>query len=132
MSNYYDRMLILSLIILTLLEVMLLLSLPLSSKWFNEISAYFMIVCNTFILGCFVWIYVLFVILLRRPDLHFLKFQVHFFFLVVIAMSLGRIIATITENVIDAKYQQIEYFNIATECLFNVFILYCLVTIQSK
>lgn len=49
-------------------------------------------------------------------------------------MSLGRLVTTITEHYINSveKYNQIEYFNIATECLFNLFILYCLVAIANR
>ncbi len=75
----------------------------------------------------------LFMFLLKRPDLHILKCQVHAFFLILIIMSFGRLTAAVIESTgKSSHYNVIEYFNIATECLFNLFILYCLVAIESK
>lgn len=89
------------------------------------------------ILVVFILLYVLFIMLIRGDleSFGFLRCQVHTFFIFIVVMSSMRILASIAEVKIKHNADQIyalEDFNIVTECVFNLFILYYFISISKK
>ena len=91
-------------------------------------------------------LYGLFIYLIKsdKDTYRFIQCQVHVFFNFIIILSLGRLINSCCEALIKyvdhlnnkqqdpAKLQRLEYFNISTECVFNLFILYYFISIGKK
>jgi hypothetical protein len=67
-----------------------------------------------------------------------MRTKIHAFFCLFILLYLGRICVGISEIFIVRRDQategleSLEYFNISTECVFNLFILYYIVTINER
>lgn len=67
-----------------------------------------------------------------------MRTKIHAFFSLFILLYLGRICVGISEIFIVRRDQategleSLEYFNISTECVFNLFILYYIVTINER
>lgn len=87
------------------------------------------------LLAAYTFIYVLFVKLIAKDNqsFGFMKSQVHSFFVFMLFIQLGRLIVGIIfkhDDVIISR--NIEYFNVATEALFNLAILYYFVQNQKS
>jgi hypothetical protein len=82
------------------------------------------------LLIAYVILYVLFISLIHRNDetFGFMKFQVHSFFIFMILIQLGRLIVGLIFKHEKTDYGtrslNIEFFNVSTEALFNLAILY--------
>lgn len=96
---------------------------------------YLLFIVNCLVFLIFVILYVLFILLIRSDEASFgfLKFNVNTFFILLIGFCLGRIIVSIFEfKESKTGLGNFEYFNITTECLFNIFILYYLISIYAQ
>lgn len=97
---------------------------------------------NICLLGAFVAIYILFARQIRVDSkLEQMKTKIHAFFSLFIVLYLGRICVGVSEVFMVRRdddqattkgLERLEYFNISTECLFNLFILYYIVTINDR
>lgn len=141
-NKFYERLLTGTVGILSLLILSDLLSIWSNSKAYDTTMTVLLTLFNISVLTSFTILYILFIRLIREDALHFLTMtrQVHVFFVFMLVWQLTRVIATDTEsfkyygkkNTTVTQIVKLEYFNIGTECLFNLFILYYFVRVWEK
>jgi predicted Abi (CAAX) family protease len=105
--------------------------------WYKFVMSILLATINILILIAYIILYSQYIILMRqdRGLYSFLTNQVHSFFAFIILLQFGRLAATDTEtftHYLNPKSTEVrlEYFNITTEIIFNIFILYYFVNIK--
>lgn len=104
------------------------------SRAYNITVKVLLVVFSLILLTAYISLYYLFHMLIKdRENLAFLSCQMHVFFISIICMQLGRMAVSAAQTWVFLENRdqenpqlinQLEWFNIVTECLFNVLILY--------
>ena len=112
------------------------------SRAYNITVKVLLLAFSLVLLTAYISLYYLFQLLLKdRESLAFLSCQMHFFFISIICMQVGRMTVSAVQTWVFLENRdqdnpqlinQLEWFNIATECLFNVLILYYFVRVASS
>ena len=136
-SSFFEKVLFYGMIVYTFILVndciSIVIQTPKSTPFFGSKSIYeavcrmFLGIFDFILLVAYVLLYVLFIKLIWRDSesFGFMKTQVHSFFIFMLLIQLGRLIVGVIFKHKDIQISQnIEYFNVATEALFNLAILY--------
>ena len=112
------------------------------SRAYNITIKVLFVVFSLGLLSAYISLYYLFHRLIKdRENLSFLSLQMHVFFISFISMQVGRIGVQAAQTWVFLQNRnqdnpelinQLEWFNIVTECLFNVLILYYFVRVAGS
>ena len=98
-----------------------------SKSVYEAVCRIFLSIFDSILLFAYAFLYVLFIRLIARDkqSFGFMQTQVHSFFIFMLLIQLGRlIVGVLFKHKDEAISQNIEYFNVATEAIFNLAILY--------
>lgn len=137
-TNYFMKLLAILISLNTALLLFDLVAIYTTVNRFQLTLIALLTIFNSGVLVAFIALYASFGVFIG--EVQFLRTQIHTFFVVMIVIQCSRLFATTIEN---CKYLdqettsteivvKLEYFNILTECVFNLFVLFYFAAIRES
>ena len=135
-TNYFTKLLVILISINTALLLIDLAALFTTLNRFKLTLIILLTIFNSGVLFAFIVLYASFGVFI--VEVEFLRTQIHTFFITMILIQCSRLFATTIENCkyldeeTSNKVVNLEYFNILTELVFNLFLLFYFAAIKES